>query len=455
MTLSIYDTLSRTVKFVLSQNGVTTLYCCGPTVYRDAHLGNLRTFVLSDLIRRAIEITSGTVELIQNITDVGHMSVDVIGEDKLLAQATAENKDPFEIARTYEAKFHNDLALLNVKIADRYPRASESIDLMLSMVTELINKGFAYVGSDGSVYFDAKAFASYGAISGNRLEALKPGHRYEYSDESGKRFHADWALWKIAGERTEMIWDSPWGWGFPGWHIECSAMSMDLLDSHVNVHVGGIDLRFPHHENERAQSNAAIGAETVDLWVHGEHLLFEGRKMSKSSGNVVLLSDVINRGFDPLSSRLCFLENRFRAQMDLTWSALEIADSQISKWRRKMGTWGDSSEVKVDSIFLEAIEHDLDTPRALQRLRLVEKSNEFSDFEKRAIFIYADKVLGLDLTRPIKVRELSKDQQALLDARLVARGEKRWSDSDALRLALENSGLEIKDGASGQEWSWR
>ena len=455
MTLSIYDTLSRTVKFVLSQNGVTTLYCCGPTVYRDAHLGNLRTFVLSDLIRRAIEITSGTVELIQNITDVGHMSVDVIGEDKLLAQATAENKDPFEIARTYEAKFHNDLALLNVKIADKYPRASESIDLMLSMITELISKGFAYVGSDGSVYFDAKAFASYGAISGNRLEALKPGHRYEYSDESGKRFHADWALWKIAGERTEMIWDSPWGWGFPGWHIECSAMSMDLLDSHVNVHVGGIDLRFPHHENERAQSNAAIGAETVDLWVHGEHLLFEGRKMSKSSGNVVLLSDVINRGFDPLSSRLCFLENRFRAQMDLTWSALEIADSQISKWRRKMGTWGDSSEVKVDSIFLEAIEHDLDTPRALQRLRLVEKSNEFSDFEKRAIFIYADKVLGLDLTRPIKVRELSKDQQALLDARLVARGEKRWSDSDALRLALENSGLEIKDGASGQEWSWR
>jgi cysteinyl-tRNA synthetase len=455
MTLSIYDTLSRTVKFVPSQNGVTTLYCCGPTVYRDAHLGNLRTFVLSDLIRRAIEITSGTVELIQNITDVGHMSVDVIGEDKLLAQATAENKDPFEIARTYEAKFHNDLALLNVKIADKYPRASESIDLMLSMITELISKGFAYVGSDGSVYFDAKAFASYGAISGNRLEALKPGHRYEYSDESGKRFHADWALWKIAGERTEMIWDSPWGWGFPGWHIECSAMSMDLLDSHVNVHVGGIDLRFPHHENERAQSNAAIGAETVDLWVHGEHLLFEGRKMSKSSGNVVLLSDVINRGFDPLSSRLCFLENRFRAQMDLTWSALEIADSQISKWRRKMGTWGDSSEVKVDSIFLEAIEHDLDTPRALQRLRLVEKSNEFSDFEKRAIFIYADQVLGLDLTRPIIVRELSKDQQALLDARLVARGEKRWSDSDALRLALENSGLEIKDGASGQEWSWR
>lgn len=455
MTLAIYDTASRVVKAIQSQNGVTSMYCCGPTVYRDAHVGNLRTFLLSDLIRRVIEVTGGKVELIQNITDVGHMSVDVIGEDKLLAQATAENKDPFEIARIYEAKFHKDLALLNVMKADNYPRASESIDLMIAMIRDLISKNFAYIGSDGSVYFDSKAFVSYGNISGNRLEALKPGHRYEYSDESGKRFHADWALWKTAGERTEMIWESPWGFGFPGWHIECSAMSMHLLSDHVNVHVGGIDLRFPHHENERAQSNATTGAETVDLWVHGEHLLFEGRKMSKSSGNVVLLSDIVSRGLDPLSARLCFLENRFRSQMDLTWSALEIADAQLDKWRTKTTLWGASTEFKVDLAFLEAIELDLDTPRALQRLRLIEKSSEISDSEKRAIFIYADKVLGLDLTRPALVRGISIEQQEMLDARFIARSEKRWSDSDALRLALEKSGLEIKDGASGQEWSWR
>ena len=455
MTLAIYDTASRAVKEIQSQNGVTSMYCCGPTVYRDAHVGNLRTFLLSDLIRRVIEVTGGKVELVQNITDVGHMSVDVIGEDKLLAQATAENKDPFEIARVYESKFHKDLALLNVMKADNYPRASESIDLMIAMIADLVSKNFAYVGNDGSVYFDSKAFASYGNISGNRLEALKPGHRYEYSDESGKRFHADWALWKTAAERTQMIWDSPWGFGFPGWHIECSAMSMRLLRNHVNVHVGGIDLRFPHHENERAQSNAATGTETVDLWVHGEHLLFEGRKMSKSAGNVVLLSDVVSRGLDPLSTRLCFLENRYRSQMDLTWSALEIADAQLDKWRRKTALWGDSTEFKVDHDFLEAFEYDLDTPRALQRLRSIEKSHEISDSEKRAIFIYADKVLGLDLTRPVIVREISKEQQEMLEARFLARSEKRWSDSDALRLALEKSGLEIKDGASGQEWIWR
>ena len=455
MTLAIYDTASRTVKEIQSQDGVTSMYCCGPTVYRDAHVGNLRTFLLSDLIRRTIELTGGKVELIQNITDVGHMSVDVIGEDKLLAQAAAENKDPFEIARIYEAKFHKDLALLNVMKADKYPRASESIDLMLTMITDLISKNFAYIGDDRSVYFDSKAFATYGNLSGNRLDALKPGHRYEYSDESGKRFHADWALWKNAGERTEMIWDSPWGFGFPGWHIECSAMSMCLLRNHVNIHVGGIDLRFPHHENERAQSNAATGAETVDLWVHGEHLLFEGRKMSKSAGNVVLLADVVLHGFDPLSTRLCFLENRFRSQMDLTWSALEIADAQLDKWRRKTALWGDSTESKVDLAFLEAIENDLDTPRALQRLRIIEKSNEISDLDKRAIFLYADKVLGLELTRQVIVREISKEQQEMLDARFIARSEKRWSESDSLRLALEESGLEIKDGSSGQEWSWR
>jgi cysteinyl-tRNA synthetase len=455
MTLSIYDTVSRTVKALSSTRSTTSMYCCGPTVYRDAHVGNLRTFILSDLIRRTIEISGGTVRLIQNITDVGHMSEDVIGEDKMLSQAAAEKKDPFDIARMYEARFHKDLGLLNVIVADEYPRASESIDLMIVMITDLITKGFAYVGSDNSIYFDAQAFESYGQISGNRLDALKPGHNYEYSDEGGKRFHADWALWKNAGLRTEMVWDSPWGTGFPGWHIECSAMSMEFLDNHVDLHVGGIDLRFPHHENERAQSNASIGTETVDLWVHGEHLLFEGRKMSKSSGNVVLLSDVVARGLDPLALRLCFLENRFRAQMDLTWEAIESAHTTLSKWRKKMAQWGDSPKKLVDQEFLNAIEKDLDTPRALQRIRAVEKTNEISDADKRAIFMYADEVLALDLSRREISKNISVEQEKLLSARLAARKEKRWSDSDALRAELESTGLEINDSADGQEWSWR
>ena len=455
MTLSIYDTLSREVKSVTSHRGTTAIYCCGPTVYRDAHLGNLRTFLLSDLIRRTIEITGGTVELIQNITDVGHMSENIVGQDKILSKAHAEKLDPLEIARIYEAHFHRDLALLNVRVADKYPRASQSIDLMLAMITELIAGGFAYVGTDNSVYFEAASFPSYGRISGNHLDSLKPGHRYEYIDEGGKKFHADWALWKNADTRTEMIWDSPWGPGFPGWHIECSAMSMHFLDNHIDVHVGGIDLRFPHHENERAQSNALAGREIVDLWVHGEHLLFEGRKMSKSSGNVVLLSDVIARGLDPLSVRLCFLENRFRSQMDLTWTSIENADVTLSKWRKKMAHWGSGSTMRKDSDFLIAMENDLDAPRAIQRIRTVEKSSELSGADKRAIFIYADKILGLDLTRIEVSREISKHQQELLAARMIARNAQRWSDSDKLRRQLQATGLEINDVVGGQEWQWR
>ena len=455
MTLAIYDTLTREVKSVTSTKGLTTMYCCGPTVYRDAHVGNLRTFVLSDLIRRSIEITGGSVNLIQNITDVGHMSEDVAGEDKMLSEAHSKKRDPFEIARTFEARFHKDLEILNVKAAQKYPRASESIDLMLAMISQLISNGFAYVGSDSSVYFDARKFESYGAISGNRLDALKPGHRYEYTDEGGKRFHADWALWKMAGARTEMVWDSPWGKGFPGWHIECSAMSMHFLDNQVDVHVGGIDLRFPHHENERAQSNAISNTEIVDLWVHGEHLLFEGRKMSKSSGNVVLLSDISARNIDPLALRLNFLENRFRSQMDLTWDSLETANATLKKWRKKMAQWGASLETKGDESFLRAIESDLDTPRAIQRIREVEKSSEISDLDKRAIFNYADQILALNLNQAEEIREISELQQSLLEARRIARSQKRWDDSDALRTEIEATGLEIKDDAMGQQWSWR
>ena len=305
--MKLYDTQSRGLKEVDLNHQEVRMYCCGPTVYRDAHVGNLRTFLLSDLIARVVQLNGSKPLLIQNITDVGHMSEDFVNDDKMLSQAKLEKIDPFEIARKYEARFHTDLAALNIQPASAYPRASESIEMMLAFISKLIDAGFAYVGTDSSVYFSAQQFASYGAISGNKLDSLKPGHRYEYTEDGAKRFHADWALWKSAGDRTEMVWESPWGKGFPGWHIECSAMSMELLDEHVDIHVGGIDLRFPHHENERAQSNALINKEAVDLWVHGEHLLFEGKKMSKSSGNVVLLSDVIARGIDPLAIRLCFL----------------------------------------------------------------------------------------------------------------------------------------------------
>ena len=448
--MKIYDTKSRELKQVGTTNGVMNMYCCGPTVYRDAHVGNLRTFLLSDLIARIALMEGMKVHAVQNITDVGHMSEDFVEHDKMLQQATLEKIDPFEIARKYEERFHADLARLNIIPASQYPRASESIELMQNLIQKLIDTNFAYVGQDGSVYFEAQKFSGYGAISGNKLDSLKPGHRYEYHNDGAKKFHADWALWKAAGDRKEMVWDSPWGTGFPGWHIECSAMSLDLLDGHVDVHVGGIDLRFPHHENERAQSNAVIGKEAVDLWVHGEHLLFEGRKMSKSSGNVVLVEDLVAKGLDPLALRLCLLENRYRSQMDLTWSSLQAAHETLNRWRTKMNEWGTSSDVLIDQEIADALSNDVDTPRAILRLREVEKNENEN---RRALFLFADQVLGLDLTRPVAKKVLTEQMQKLLDERSRARLEKRWADSDQLRIELENLGLEIKDTKDGQIWS--
>ena len=448
--MKLYDTQSRKLKQIVGSNGDLTMYCCGPTVYRDAHVGNLRTFMLADLISRVVALTGVKVRLIQNITDVGHMSEDFAEDDKVLSQATIEKVSPFEIARKYEEKFHNDLSQLNIGKALAYPRASESIDLMQTMIAELIHKGFAYVGGDKTVYFDAQKFDGYGEISGNKLDSLQPGHRYEYHNDGAKKFHADWALWKTAGERSEMIWDSPWGPGFPGWHIECSAMSMKMLDKHVDVHVGGIDLRFPHHENERAQSNAIIDREAVDVWVHGEHLLFEGRKMSKSSGNVVLVSDLTARGIDPLALRLCFLENRYRSQMNLTWNSINAAHETLKRWRAKMSEWGQSTEITVDPEIESAFNNDLDTPKVILRLREIEKS-ELGN--KREVFLYADQVLALDLDRPIATRELTQQMQTLINERAKARSEKRWADSDSLRVQLESLGLQVKDTSSGQIWS--
>ena len=449
--LNLYETRTREVVPIAGRQGELKVYCCGPTVYRDAHVGNLRTFLLSDLISRAATLAGLKVTLVQNITDVGHMANDL--EDKMLAQSKSEALDPFVIARKYEERFHLDLQRLNVQPAHLYPRASENIDLMITAIERLIAENFAYVATDGNIYFDAQSFASYGAISGNRLDSLKPGHNYEYTEDGAKRFHADWALWKAAQNRTEMIWPTPWGAGYPGWHIECSAMSLKYLGQTIDLHIGGIDLRFPHHENERAQSNALTGDESVTHWIHGEHLLFEGRKMSKSAGNVVLLQDIIDRGLDPLAARLTFLENRYRSQMDLTWASLDAAHATLRRWRNLVHAGVPHTDLITDQAFLDAVFADLDMPRALQRLRAVEKSTDLSPVEKAGIFRFADQMLGLDLSRVPEKRVLTDIQTQLLSQREIARASKDFAESDRLRTLLEESGLEVKDGPQGQSWS--
>jgi cysteinyl-tRNA synthetase len=454
--LTLFDTRSRTLTPVAASNGeFIRIYSCGPTVYRDAHVGNLRTFLLGDLIVRTLALGGVRSELVQNITDVGHMSED-LHEDKLLAESVAKKLDPFDIAREYEARFHKDLALLGITPAQHYPRASESIQMMLDLIQKLMDQGSAYLGSDGCVYFDAQSFPSYGDISGNKLSALQPGHKYEYSEEGAKRFHADWALWKAAGNRTEMVWDSPWGQGFPGWHIECSAMSIAYLTGTVDLHLGGIDLRFPHHENERAQSNAATGREVVAQWVHGEHLLFEGRKMSKSAGNVVLVSDIVAAGLDPLALRLCFIENRYRSQIDLTWDALHAADATIKRWRKKLAEWGASTpSIESESTIAELtsmLMNDLGTVDAAVELRRIERDETITPGAKAHIFRAIDSVFALDLDRIDVKSELTNEQAALLEERAAARAAKNYARSDELRDQLLLLKIAVVDSAAGQSY---
>ena len=454
--LELYDTRSRTLRKIAEPDADVTVYCCGPTVYRDAHVGNMRTFLLSDLAVRALEISGHQVKVIQNITDVGHMIENINenpSEDKVLQESKKQSVSAQEIALRYEERFHNDLAALNITPAHSYPRASESMKLIISSIEKLIANKSAYVGTDGNVYFDAASFATYGAVSGNKLEELQPGHRYEYSGDGGKRFHADWALWKLAHDRTEMVWDSPWGVGFPGWHIECTAMSLELLGESIDLHVGGIDLRFPHHENERAQTNSIAGKDVVRHWLHGEHLLFEGKKMAKSSGNVVLVNDLIGAGLDPLALRLALLENRYRSQIDLTWDALRAADALLKRWRKSMSQWGISELTKFDSEINELTMADLDTPRIILRLRAVEKDSTVGDQDKRAIFLYADQLLGLDLNRTLQSDQpISAEIESLLLSRAEARIKQNWIEADSLRDKLAELGIEVRDGVDGQSW---
>ena len=470
--MRLYDTRKKAVVPIIpARRGVLKVYACGPTVYRDAHVGNMRTFLLTDLIRRTAERDGLSTVIVQNITDVGHM-VDDTGlgdvdegqgsdEDRVLSQAAREGRPALEIARYYEERFHRDLSALNIHPADHYPRASDSIDLMIDLIGQLIEKGHAYVGGDGSVFFDARSFVGYGELSGNRLDDLRPGHRFHGAVDPAKVFHADWALWKRARDtRTQLVWDTPWGVGFPGWHTECSAMSLALLGNTIDVHTGGIDLRFPHHEDERAQSNCVTGTDVVRHWVHGEHVLFEGRKMSKSAGNVVLVSDVTARGLDPLAVRLAFLQHRYRQQMNLTWDGLVAADGAISRWRERVAEWATHPSAPMPAGVVAAIgrafEDDLDTPRAITILRELERDADVSAGAKFEAFAHLDRLFGLDLVRmlgraPAPVAAVPDVVAALLAERAGARESKDWTASDRLRDQLADAGYTVIDTPEGQQ----
>jgi cysteinyl-tRNA synthetase len=456
--MRLFNSLTRRVEDVVPLEAEhVTMYACGPTVYRYAHLGNLRSFMLYDLIRRALQFEGLQVTEIMNITDVGHMTDEssVEAVDKMQLAMEDEGLTPAEIAEKYTAAVFDDATALGIRPADRYPKATEHIQEMIDLTAILIDKGHAYVVDSGSVYYDVASFEGYGKLSGNTLENLREGHR-DLETDPQKRHPADFALWKAAGPGRLMKWPSPWGEGFPGWHIECSAMSMKYLGERFDIHTGGTDLRFPHHEDEIAQSEGAVGHEVVSIWIHAGHLRQSGQKIAKSTGNVILVRDLVERGFDPLSFRwLCF-QTQYRSEMDFTWDAMATADQRVKQLRHRMAEWKpgaselDASATAFDARFREALADDLAMPTAVVIVNELVSSKEVLDAQKYALLASWDFVLGLDLERDATAGwEPTAEMRALVTERDVARAAKDFATSDRIRDALGAMGLEVMDTAEG------
>jgi cysteinyl-tRNA synthetase len=454
----LYNTLSREVEEVVPvESGRVKMYACGPTVYRSVHLGNLRTFMLADLVRRVAEFEGYGVTLIQNITDVGHMTDESSPEavDKMLLAMEDEGLQPLEIAEKYTKSALEDMAAVGIRLPDLMPKATEHIPEMIALTETLIEREHAYVVDSGSVYYDVASFEGYGKLSGNTLDKLKAGHR-DLETDPAKRHDADFALWKSAGPGRLMKWPSPWGDGFPGWHVECSAMSMKYLGDRFDIHTGGNDLKFPHHEDEIAQSEGAVGHQVVSTWLHGGFLRLTGQKIAKSTGNVIRAPELVERGLDPLAFRWLTFQTRYRSEMDFTWEAMETADQRVKQLRRHVVDWGEPSAdlgaaaKDFDARFREAVASDLDMPSAVRVVNDLDHSPEVPSGEKRALLASWDHVLGLDLEREAKAGwEPSEEIRRLVAERDQARSAKDYARSDELRDELQAMGLEVMDAADG------
>ena len=456
--MRLYNSLTRQVEEVRPADGRTVkMYSCGPTVYRYAHIGNMRTFMLGDLIRRALRFEGREVRWVMNITDVGHMTDDVSAEarDRMDIAVADEGLDPMAIARKYTEAFLEDADAIGIERADEYPRATDHIPEMIELTRQLLESGHAYE-VQGNVYFDVRSFPDYGRLSGNTLDRLRTGQRQDLEVDPNKRHPADFALWKRAGENRLMRWDSPWGPGFPGWHIECSAMSMKYLGDRFDIHTGGQDLKFPHHEDEIAQSDCVTDHPVVSIWVHGGFLQFSGQKMAKSRGNITRTTEIADRGLDPLAFRLLCFGTRYRSEMDFSWEALEATHDRLTRLRQRMAEWsgaerdGLSPEARdLDRRFRDGVADDLDLPAALVVLNEAVTS-PIGPGEKGQLLASWDAVLGLDLERLAREGyEIPAEVEALVAERDEARGRRDFGRSDRIRDRLIEMGWEVMDTPDG------
>ncbi|MHB8573500.1 MAG: cysteine--tRNA ligase [Candidatus Dormibacteria bacterium] len=463
--IRLHDTMTReSVELEPVREGRVSIYSCGPTVYRNVHVGNLRTFLLPDLLRRTLMRRGLDVRHVQNITDVGHLQDEVgeLGEDRMMVAAEVEGKPPLEVAAFYTEAWVRDSSLLNILPAHAYPKASEHVEEMVEKIALLMERGHAY-DAGGNVYFDVASFPAYGRLSGNTLDALRAGHRMEV--DPVKRHPADFLLWRAARGRRLLQWPSPWGDGFPGWHIECSVMSMRHLGDRFDVHTGGVDNIFPHHEDEIAQSEALAGHRVVSCWLHGEFLLTDGLKMAKSSGNVATISELSDEGFDPIAFRYLCLTARYRAKLNFTVDALRAAQHALDGLRRRVRQWrrdvgepnGDrSDEERLNREFDQALDDDLDFPRALALVHGLERA-PVSDAARARLITGWDSVLGLGLAGISEEEqgELPGGAAELLAEREAARAGRDFTRADQLRLRLAELGVEVVDTPEGSTWRRR
>lgn len=458
--LQLWNTLHRTLEaFTPIKDGEVGMYTCGPTVYDRVHIGNLRAFLFEDILQRTLMMEGYHVKRVMNITDVGHLVSDADdGEDKMQKRATKVGRSAWDIAKECERYFREDIRELNILTPEFLPRATDHIQEQITLVQALEGKGFTYKTSDG-IYFDTSKLPSYGKLSGQKLEEKEAGARVELNEE--KRNGSDFALWKFSptNEKRDMEWESPWGVGFPGWHLECSAMAEKYLGQPFDIHCGGVDHIAVHHENEIAQSEAANGKPLANYWLHNEFITVDGKKMSKSLGNGYTLQDIRDHGFDPMAFRYFCLGAHYRSKLNFTWEALEGARNALKKidhWVMVFQAQQGMGEVSPNTAILErmkeALEDDLNTPKVLA---LIHELLRVPPTEKEAAVSYATltkifDVLGLTFLKGVDhIIEIPSVVLDLQKQRELARQNKNWAESDRLRDLLKEKGWLVEDSAQG------
>lgn len=472
--MRIYNTLNRCVEEIVPlEAGRIRMYSCGPTVYRNIHIGNLRTFAMADWLRRAYEYRGVQVKHIKNITDVGHMRQEMLdrGEDKIIAQARKEGKTSAQIAQFYTDAFHADEQALNILPAHVFPRATEHVAEMIEIISGLLAKGVAYHGGE-NIYFDIQRFPGYGKLSGNQLENMLDGVREGRNEE--KRNQEDFPLWKAAESGREMAWESPWGRGFPGWHIECSAMSMKYLGPHFDIHTGGVDNIFPHHEDEIAQSEGFSGQSYVNYWVHAQHLLADGQKMAKSTGNAYTRADIEARGFDAMALRYFYTTALYRSRLNFTFRALQAAQTSLERLRNRAYSLLLASDRSValaldplpgnrwQPALLAAIENDLNLPGAMALVWEMLRTDELDATLKVRLLLDFDRVLGFGLREYLQseaperkfdprtyLAAVPTPVAAQVEARQALRQQGRFAEADQVRAELASAGYTLRDTRRG------